>query len=470
MTNRQDKLGVSLWIKLTGIFAAVIVVGVAVTVVLARQGAATQITHFMVGNNMVLPSSLQTELVDYYAGRGSWAGVEEALPQMVGAAGFGAMGGMMGQMMGMFDGRIAVWDGAGRLVAAIGPRGSNASAVEQGWPLLHQGERIGTLVIEGASMTMEQGADGQFLSQLTRAVVIAALVAGLVALALGILLIRQITRPLAELGRASRRIAAGERAVQVEPSSGDEIGQLARTFNQMASALDRQETLRRNLMTDVAHELRTPLAGIQGTVEAMQDGVFPLTSDNLGSIHEQVAMLNRLVEDLRTLAHMEADQLSLQLQELDLAQTAASIVAAQQSIAVRKGVEMAFETNGEMPTVRADSERIGQVILNLISNAVRHTQAGGRVSVRLSAADGGVVLSVEDNGEGIPADALPRVFERLYRSDSSRSRQSGGSGLGLAIAQRLVEAHGGRIWAESPPPGSSKGTRFSVFLPAQGSG
>lgn len=459
-----------LWIKLTGAFAAIIVVGVTVTVVLARQGTATQFYHFMVGNQMMRPASLQQTLADYYATHGSWQGVDATLDRLVrSASGGGMMGGMMGNMMGMFDSHIRLVDDRGVVVADAGNgRGGAlpASAVEQGWPIVVDGQRVGTLVIEGTAMTLSGVDEGSLLSGVTRAVLIAGLVAGFVALVLAVLLVHQITRPLAALNRASQQITAGDLDVRVPVQSRDELGQLARTFNRMAAALETQEVLRRNLMADIAHELRTPLSGIQGTVEALQDGVFPPSAENLESIHEQVTLINRLVEDLRTLAQAEAGQLSLHCQSLDMADLVARYVTAQRSRAQQAGIDLQLHVQGVLPPVQGDEERIGQVLGNLLTNALRHTPSGGSIQIRLSSTAEGVRIGVLDSGEGIPSQDLPHIFDRFYRSDRSRSRTTGGSGLGLAIARQLVEAHGGRIWAESPPPGQERGSGFYFVLPA----
>jgi signal transduction histidine kinase len=457
-----------LWVKLTGAFLAVILVGILFTVLLARQGTASQVSHIMVGNQMVDPVEMQQTLAAFYAEEGSWTGVEALFPQIVRHHARGMMGNMMGRMMGAADGAIRLLNAEGRLVAAVGrtpPPGRALNEVEEGWPIIVDGRRVGTLIIEGRVMGIT-GAGGELLvARVTRAVLVAGLVAGLVALVLGVLLIRQITRPLAALNQASQQIAAGKLDVQVPVQSQDELGQLAQTFNEMAATLQIQETLRRNLMADVAHELRTPLSGIQGTVEAMQDGVFPLSPENLEHIHEQVALLSRLVEDLRTLAHAEAGQLPLQLESIDLAELVSRQLAAHRLQAWQKEVELSCSAPGDLPPLLGDEKRLGQVLGNLLNNALRHTPPGGRITVDLCAQDGTVEIRVVDSGDGIAAADLPHIFDRFYRGDPSRSRQSGGSGLGLSIARQLVEAHGGRIHVESPAPGLEQGSAFLIQLP-----
>ena len=253
-----------IWFKLMGAFALIIVVGIIVTVVLARQGTATQFAHFMVNSQMVQPARVQQVLVDYYRQQASWAGVDGRLETLVGRPSTGNMRGMMGGMMGMMDNRMQVVDAADNVVAdthaAAGAQPISGQATQQ-WPLVVDGQVVGTLLIEGSMMSMGDVDDQTLLRGVTRAVVIAGLVAGAVALVMGGLLVRQITQPLAGLAQASGRIAEGDLTVRVPIQSRDELGDLATTFNQMADSLETQETLRRNLMADIAHELRTAFGG-----------------------------------------------------------------------------------------------------------------------------------------------------------------------------------------------------------------
>ncbi|MBX3001630.1 MAG: HAMP domain-containing protein [Caldilineaceae bacterium] len=458
-----------LWVKLMGAFAAIIVVGIVVTVLLAWQGTVTQVSHIAVGNRMVQPSVLRQNLIDFYASQRSWEGLERRLAQLVvGSAGHGMMHGMMGngQMMRMFDGTVLVLDAAGQPIASLGDLSNLSPSLrsgQDGWPLLLDGERIGMLIVEGTPIT---GLDSDSLvSAVTRAVLTAALVAAAVAFVLGAVLIRQITRPLAQLNSAAKEIAVGDLNVRVNVASRDEVGQLGETFNGMVASLATQESLRRNLMADIAHELRTPLTGIQGTVEAMQDGIFPMSAEPLESIHEGVMLLNRLVEDLRTLAHAEAGQLSLHKERVDPAALAARARTAQLPQAQQRNIALSLSVADALPTIWGDEERLQQVLGNLLANALRHTPSGGAVDLNLSAANGQVDIAVVDSGEGIDPADLPYVFNRFYRGDPSRSRSTGGSGLGLAIVRQLVEAHGGHVRVESPPAGRAHGTAVHVQLP-----
>lgn len=458
-----------LWFKLTGAFGLVIIVGIIVTVVLARQGTATQFAHFMVNSQIIQSERIRQSLIDYYSQQGSWENLDSHFDTLVNQVSSGNMRGMMGGMMGMMNNRLQVVDSSDNVLvdthAGVGLLPMAGQTIQR-WPLVVDGRLVGMLLIEGSMMSMGGFDNSALLSGVTRAVFIAGLVAGAIALLMGGLFVRQITLPLASLTKASTQIAAGDLTARVPVQSHDEFGDLATTFNQMANNLETQEMMRRNLMADIAHELRTPLAGIQGTVEALQDGVFPLTKEGLTPIHHEVLLLNRLVEDLRTLTNAEAGKISLDRRPLDLAELVERQVNALRYRAAEQEISLVMNIDETIPMLNGDNQRLSQIIANLLDNALRHTPNGGTIRIRLVAVPEGVQLSVIDDGEGIPATDLDHVFDRFYRVDRSRNRQTGGSGLGLSIARQLVEAHEGRIWVESPPSGQATGSEFTLFLPA----
>ena len=467
MTNR-------LWFRLLSAFTLVIAIGVLVTVVVTRQGAASRFAHFMINHHMVRPEQLQSTLADYYREHGSWTGLDTNFSAIIELSTDGTMSDVMGSMMGMNNNHIQVLDMAGTVVASSQSvtgngrqLGRQMNSSVQRWPITVNETQVGELVAEGGLMVGASARNNSLVAGVTRAVLVAGLTAGLVGLLLALLLVRQITRPLGSLTQAASQIAGGDLSVRVPVQSRDELGELATTFNQMASSLETQEKLRRNLMADVAHELRTPLAGIQGTVEALQDGIFPPTGENLQAVHEQVMLLNRLVEDLRTLANAEAGQLSLDRLPLNLTELCQRQVTAFQSHALTKAVSLTFDHEPAAITMAGDDQRLSQVLNNLLDNALRHTPPGGAIQVELTSTNGKARLAVVDNGEGVPNDALPYLFDRFYRADASRNRRTGGSGLGLAIVRQIVQAHGGRIWAESPPIGQPQGSAFIIELPRQ---
>ena len=466
-----------LWVKLTSAFALVIAVGIAVTVLLARQAAATQFAHFMIDDLMIRPERLQAVLVHDYEHAQGWQGTMERLPQLLAEAADGAMSGVMSNMMGMRNNQLQVLDAGGQVVATAGGAGNTplALAATQHWPLLLADHPIGELRVAGGLMTgipmtgiplVEQ----HILAGLTRSVLVAGLLAGLLGLLLAGWLVRQITQPLTQLAQVSTQIADGNLGARATINSQDEIAELAVSFNRMADSLESQEKLRQTLLADIAHELRTPLTAIQGTVEAVQDGVFAPSPANLQAIHDQVMALNHMVEELRTLASAEAGQLVLDTALLNLVELCQRRVAAFQAQAAHKQIMLSWQATQPEILICGDAQRLGQVLNNLLDNALRHTPAAGAVQVNVMSLQAHTQqayaqLTVSDTGEGIAPEELPHVFDRFYRSDRSRTRQTGGSGLGLAIVRQLVRAHKGEIWVESPPVGSANGSAFHIHLP-----
>jgi signal transduction histidine kinase len=241
-----------------------------------------------------------------------------------------------------------------------------------------------------------------------------------------------------------------------------EIRDLAETFNKMASDLQHAEQLRTNLMADVSHELRTPLTVLEGNLRAALDRVVPLDEAEIANLYSQTRHLTRLVNDLRELSLAESGQLTLEKVPCDLKTLVAETIQALEPLAVEKGVTLADEVP-PLPEVTVDPFRIRQVLFNILFNALRHTPEGGRIIVNGKTGSGVITLSVQDNGEGLEPEQLPAVFERFYRADKSRSRETGGTGLGLAIVKAITEAHGGR--AEASSAGKGEGSQFRIILP-----
>jgi two-component system sensor histidine kinase BaeS len=231
----------------------------------------------------------------------------------------------------------------------------------------------------------------------------------------------------------------------------------------MAENLENTERLRRNMVADVAHELRTPLSNLRGYLEAISDGVVQPDETTIRSLSEEAATLSRLIDDLQELSLADAGELKLITQPEDIARLIREAVTTSQAKATAKGLTFTTDLPEELPEVNIDLHRIRQVLLNLLENAVAHTREGGRITVSARQRDGQVYISVADTGEGIPPEDLPMIFERFYRVDKSRTRATGGSGLGLTIAKRLVEAHGGTIEVRSQP---GRGSVFTFNLPA----
>jgi signal transduction histidine kinase len=283
-----------------------------------------------------------------------------------------------------------------------------------------------------------------------------------VGLAAGIVIGRVVSAPISDLAQAAHSVGAGDLAARVEPRGSQEMVELARSFNKMAAELQRGETLRSNLMADVSHELRTPLTVLEGNLRAALDHVYGLDEAEIANLYGQTRHLIRLVKDLRELALAEGHELPLERQLTDLNALAVETLQAMEPLAAERGVALTNHAE-TLPQINADPIRLRQVLFNLLANALRHTPTGGEVSIEGGSTAEEVCLAVRDTGEGLAPEQLAAVFDRFYRVDKSRSRDSGGTGLGLAIVKAIVEAHGGRVTAESVGPG--RGSKFSIILP-----
>ncbi len=444
--------------KLIGAFAVIILLGGATAYYLSERSVREGFQNFSLQSGIIHAYQLQQPFADYYQRVGSWRGVENLFAEM-------GPGMMQSPAMLVYHYNLILADEDGTVLLAPDPRllGQRLSeeALIAGVPINAAGQRVGTLLsasLENAFNPLEQ----TFLGSISRSILVASLTAALAALVVGALLLRQLTQPLRRLVQATEQIASGDKGPRLPVHSKDELGQLSAAFNRMAERLEKSEKLRRQMIADIAHELRTPLTVLQGNLQAIREGVFEVTPETIASIHDESLLLTRLVNDLRELSLAEAGELSLKKQPTDLSELTRRIAANFQPQLDERHVKLLIELPERLPPIEIDADRIGQVLLNLLSNAQRHTPAEGKITVAVKEAPSELQISITDTGPGIAPEDLPYVFERFWRADKSRSRQSGGSGLGLAIAKQLVEAHGGKIWAQSQP---GQGTTFTFTLP-----
>ncbi len=301
--------------------------------------------------------------------------------------------------------------------------------------------------------------DGSPLANVT-AVLVAV---GVVAIGAGAWMSRTLTAPLGELEKAAQAIGKRDLSQRVTVQGSAEIQAVSIGFNEMVEQLDQGEQLRRNLLADVAHELRNPLHVLRGNLQAILDEVFPMNPEEIARLLDQTRHLTRMVDDLHELAQAEAKQLPLDRRAVDAASLVKEAGAVFNSMAAEKQISLRVELLGAMPTVQADAARLRQAVHNLLSNALRHTPEGGQVLVTVHQEGERLQIAVSDSGAGIDPAQLPRVFDRFYRTDSGRSRDKGGTGLGLAITKAIIEAHEGQVTAESQ--GKGQGSRFVISLP-----
>jgi len=407
-----------------------------------------------------------TTLEDYYHSNQSWSGAEQVL--MGTGQGQGnrrgsqgnpsGVGGMMGQSVQLTD--VQGYLIADSRILNVSGRLDRAE-LEQAIPLQGNGETVGYLVHEGG-MVFTSGDETELLSRLTNAAYIAAGVAIFFALLLALLLSSRLLKPVRALTQAAEDLSEGDLTKRVAIQGNDELAVLGRTFNEMASSLENSEQSRRAMTADIAHELRTPLAVQRAQIEAIQDGVYPTTDENLAALLEQNVLLTRLVADLRTLALADSGQLQLEIIPTDLGKLTTKVTERFKPQAAELGVEIIYTFLGSCQEINIDPGRVEQIIGNLISNALRYTPENSWVKINMDCSHEQAVLTVRDNGAGIPEDAQEQIFERFYRADQSRSRAEGGTGLGLAIARQLAEIQGGELTAGNHPDG---GAVFKLSFP-----
>jgi two-component system OmpR family sensor kinase/two-component system sensor histidine kinase BaeS len=454
-----------LWVRLTLAFALVTLTAVLIAALLANYQVSNDFRQYTMHNQMM--TSLIPALADYYAAHHSWQGVESLLDEVRGM-GLGNGNGQ-GQRRGapvliLADADRQVVASTSTTVPAV-PLSRNETAAAL--PIEQNGQVVGYLLANQPQNQVGLNAAGEaFLARINRSLIQAGLIAGVLGILLGLVIARGVAAPLRRLAAAAQRIAAGQLDQRVTETGADEIVELAHAFNEMAAHLEQSEEVRRNMVADVAHELRTPLSVVQGNLRAILDDVYPLDKEEIASIYDETLTLNRLINDLRELAQAEAGQLGLHLAPTDLGELVGGMVDRFQELARSKNIALSLTAPDTLPPVLADADRVRQAVHNYLANALRHTPDGGqiRVTVEYPAGPGqsGVRVAVADTGPGIPPADLPQVFDRFWRADKSRSREQGGSGLGLAITRQLIQAQSGRVGVTSNP---GQGSRFWLTLP-----
>ena len=445
---------VRLWTKFLVLHVVVAAVGLSAALVL-RELMVRDFRDYLEGDREDRVYWITADLERTYAKLGGWS--PEALEEDA----------LWALMLGF---EVRVVDAGGKLVAdtdraiaslspAMRRRGlaaqqarRSASAQYQPYPLFLAGSRIGVLEVR----PLELGKEAVFVERSNRFLLGTVVVMGAIALALSAFAARRLTRPLKELMSAASAVREGDLSARVRVSQRDEIGALAEIFNRMAQALHGVEQLRKKLLSNVAHELRTPLAAMRAELEGMMDGLIPTGREQLQSLHEETGRLRRMLDGMEDLAHAQASALTISKRPVRLKPLLADLVERARVVAREKEVHLELGCD-EGLVLQADPDKLGQIVLNLVDNAVKAVRGDGKVSVRATAGTGEVVVAVEDDGVGIAPSDLPFIFERFYR------RSEGGLGVGLAIVKELVEAHGGRIEVQSQP---GQGSVFTLHFPA----
>jgi len=445
----------SITLKMVLAFLGIALVSIVLIVLLARWNTGTEFSRFVVDRR---GAELVERFAEYYRTNGTWEGMEVVAilndnlpkpgnnppPQL-----FFTLADEKGQV---------VFAGPGFRMGEQVP----SPELERGLPIEVDGKKVGILVMEPVPFERNPREE-EFIRRTNLMLVYSAVGASVVALLLGIFLSRTLTRPIRELTDATHAVAGGNLGLQVSVRSKDEMGELAASFNKMSTDLARSTDARKQMTADIAHELRTPLSLILGHAEAVHDGVLPPTRENFEIIREEAARLEHLVDDLRILSLADAGELSINLQEVSAQKLLSDIQGTYLHIARQKDVKIQLDVASELPMLNIDPGRMTQVLTNILDNALHHTPEGGHINLSARKVQDGVELSILDSGPGIAGEDVNRIFQRFYRTDSSRHRDDGGSGLGLAIAKSIVLAHNGQIWAESAP---GQGLVVTIKLPA----
>ncbi len=452
--------------RLRIVLAFLLVISIALAAVFgfAQQAATQQVRAFLGRGGWMGTHELVPQLADYYQTQGNWDGVEVLFQ----SPGHGRPGSGAGRNQPMGSGpfaNISLVDPAGRVIFSMVLAADTllpAERLNASIPIEVDGAVRAYLLPAAGSAAPGPEFEAALLHIIQQAIIKAAWISAGIALFLALLLATILIRPIQTLTQAASRLSLGKLDTRVKIKSTTELATLGKAFNHMAQSLEDAEQNRKMMTADIAHELRTPLAVQRANLEALQDGVFPLTRENINQVLAQNLLLTRLVEDLRILALVDAGQLRLEKRMTDLAALVEDTAARFRAQALESGITLRVENKDKLPVVAVDPERMQQVLYNLLQNGLRYTPRGGMVRVSSAIHHQTLVITVADSGPGVEVEALAHVFDRFYRADKARDRERGGSGLGLTIARQLMLAHGGDLTVANQTGG---GAVFQAVLP-----
>ena len=450
----------SLRLKLILAFTSVAVLAVGGVILFTNLDSQRQMQNYAARGGQYGLTSLVAELESLYRQQGSWLGVDAYLAENNLRRGAGGSHGKE-LLLTMTDAEgVVLWSSSGEQVGST----LGSKVLENGVQLLSGEDQVCGYLVVNNSPAMQIDTLSPFVTRMMQAVTYSGILAVLVAVILAVVISSYLLKPVKSLTRASKRLSTGDFTTRVKIRGNDELSELGTTFNRMAEELENAEERKKTLTADVAHELRTPIAVQKAQLESMIDGVLPINEENLNVALQQADMLSRIVDDLRLLALADAGEIRLELHETDVRQLVEEVSAQFMLQLQQEGMKIHSQftpQNGEF-MITSDSDRLTQILHNLLSNAIRYGKKNGLIQIEVEEKDQNLVIAVRDDGPGIPEEAIPHLFERFYRHEKARSRETGGTGLGLAISLKLARLLGGDLIGGNHPQG---GAVFKLILP-----
>lgn len=451
--------------KIVITFTSIILIGLILMVTIINRSTRDGYQHFARDNDLFLCSTLDEPLTEFYSLKRSWDGVEQFLnipmrrgePRMQGMNRASVMGSS-----------ILLTDNQGVVVSSSQNRdGYNHEKIDKkilksGYPIKFNNQIVGYLFTGSMLRQGLNPGEERFLNNITRIIVVVTIFIMLLSVAVGYYLAGRLTKPITALSLAAKKIEAGDYNTRVVPKGDDEVAYLGRSFNSMALSIEENIMWRKQIVSDTAHELRTPVSLIQGNLEMILEGIYRPDKERIEGIYNETVQLSGLISDLQQLSSAESGSLVIKKSPLSLNNLIRESFDIFRSQGIKAGVEFQENIPKKLPIVLGDSSKLKQVFTNIISNALRHTPKDGIISISSKITDNVVSLTLEDSGCGIPKEDIDRIFERFYRVDSSRNRELGGRGLGLAISREIIKLHNGNIFAESV---LGYGTKIIISLP-----
>lgn len=451
--------------KLTLSFILLVLIMASILFLYTEQVIDKRFNEYLYQNLEVSLNEWQTLLQEYYKKYG-WDGIKEFLqiPQADATNGFGygrnktGIFRPTGNVLVIDANNIVIADQRGELV---GQQVKEEGLVKE---IINDGRVVGKVMIIRDKPSPFINIEQNFMESFRKSIILGSLLTIIIAVLLSLILSRHITKPLEQLMEGIQRVRSGDKTNRIKIETKDEFEKIGNAFNEMTEQLRKNEEARRTLVADVAHELRTPLSVLQGQLELIQDGVLPLNQENTAKLNDEVLRLSRLVNDLQQVSLAEAGKLPLKLSETNISELINDVIFNFQFLAEEKGIKIIYNNSIVNRKIKIDRDRIKQVLINLIGNALKSTGENGKIVITSEEIEEKLIVSIQDTGIGIAKEHLPYIFDRFYRTDTGRNREAGGSGLGLAITKGYVEAHNGTITVESE---LGKGTTFTFSLPYQ---